>query len=157
MLDDTVLNYETPLYMLFAATGCVLLIACLNAAGLLMARAAARSKELAIRAALGGGRLRLLRERVTETLLISAAGGVLGLVLARAELQQLMSPTGYESRRRHSHRTRVRVNAKRQPLLLACVAIFQRPPFSACFKNFKLLAAHIEQTNRLSRLGAWHT
>ena len=62
MLDDTVLDYKTPLYVLFAATGCVLLIACLNVAGLLVARAAARSKELAIRAALGGGRLQLLRE-----------------------------------------------------------------------------------------------
>jgi predicted permease len=91
MLDDTVQDYKTPLYVLLAATGCVLLIACLNVAGLAVARAAARSKELAIRAALGGGRLRLLRERLTESLLVSAAGGGLGLVLAWAALQWLMS------------------------------------------------------------------
>ena len=68
MLDDAVQNYKTPLYVLLAATGCVLLIACLNVASLLVARTAARSKELAIRVALGGGRLRLLSERLTEAL-----------------------------------------------------------------------------------------
>ena len=91
MLDDAVVDYKTPLYVLLAATGCVLLIACLNVAGLLVARAAARSRELAIRAALGGGRLRLLRERLTESLLISAAGGGMSLLLAWAALQWLMS------------------------------------------------------------------
>jgi predicted permease len=82
MLDDTVNNYRTPLYALLAASVCVLLIACMNVAGLLVARAAARGKEQAIRSALGGGRLRLLRERVVESLLLSAAGGGLGWLMA---------------------------------------------------------------------------
>jgi hypothetical protein len=60
MLEDSVQDYKTPLYALLAATLCLLLIACLNVASLLVARTAARSKELAIRAALGGGRVRLL-------------------------------------------------------------------------------------------------
>ncbi len=90
MLDDVVDNYKTPLYALLAATGCVLLIACMNVAGLLVARAAARSKEQAIRSALGGGRLRLLRERIIESLLLSAAGGGLGLLLAWAALGWLV-------------------------------------------------------------------
>ncbi len=90
MLDDAVQGYKTSLYALFAATGCVLLIACLNVASLLVARTAARSKELAIRAALGGGRLRLLGERLMESFLLSAAGGGLGLLLAWGALAWLV-------------------------------------------------------------------
>jgi putative ABC transport system permease protein len=90
MLDDAIQDYKTPLYVLLAATGCVLLIACLNVASLLVARTAARSKELAIRAALGGGRLRLLRERLMESLVLSASGGVVGLLLAWRALDWLV-------------------------------------------------------------------
>jgi putative ABC transport system permease protein len=89
LLDDAVQDYKTPLYVLFAATGCVLLIACLNVAGLLVARAAARRKEHAIRTALGGGLMRLVRERVMESLLLSAGGGLLGVMLAAAALRWL--------------------------------------------------------------------
>lgn len=90
MLDDAVENYKTPLYALLAATGCVLLIACMNVASLLVARAATRSKELAIRSALGGGRLRLMRERLIESLLLSGGGGALGLTMAWGTLQWLI-------------------------------------------------------------------
>jgi predicted permease len=90
MLDDAVQNYKTPLYALLGATGCVLLIACMNFAGLLVARAASRSKEFAIRVALGGGRMRLIRGRMIESLLLSAAGAALGLLLAWAALEWLI-------------------------------------------------------------------
>jgi predicted permease len=90
MLDDVVGNYKTSLYALLAATACVLLIACLNVASLLVARTAVRSKELAIRAALGGGQLRWLGERLTESLLLSAAGSAVGLLLAWGALEWLV-------------------------------------------------------------------
>lgn len=82
MLDDAVEEYKTPLYAILAATACVLLIACLNVASLLVARIAARSREQAIRAALGGSRWRLLRERMTESLVLASAGGAWALLLA---------------------------------------------------------------------------
>ena len=90
MLADAVDEFKTPLYAIFAVTGCVLLIACLNVASLLVARTAARRKEMAVRTALGGGRLRLLRERLLESLLLSTGGGVLGILLAGAALSWLV-------------------------------------------------------------------
>lgn len=90
MLDDAIHNYKTPLYALLGATGCVLLIACMNVAGLLVARGASRSREFAIRAALGGGRMRLMRERLMESLLLSVAGGALGLGLAWVAIEWLI-------------------------------------------------------------------
>jgi predicted permease len=89
LLEQMVGEIKKPLYVLLEATCCLLLIACLNVANLLVARAAARRKELAIRTALGGGWLRLIGERLMECLLLSAAGGGLGLFLAFAALQWL--------------------------------------------------------------------
>jgi predicted permease len=90
MLDGLVHDAKTQLYVLLGATTCVLLIACLNVANLLVARAASRRKETSIRAALGGSRLRLLREQVTESVTLAAAGGVLGLPLAWAGVRWLV-------------------------------------------------------------------
>lgn len=90
LLDTETHDVRTPLYILFAATGCLLLIACLNIANLLVARSASRRRELAIRTALGGTRARLMRERITEAVLLSLAGGAVGISFAQLALQWLV-------------------------------------------------------------------
>jgi predicted permease len=89
MIDDVVLNVKTPLLVLMAAVGCMLLIACLNVSNLLVARSASRRKEVAVRGALGGSRMALIREQMTESVLICVAGGGLGLLLSMAATRWL--------------------------------------------------------------------
>jgi len=82
---------RTPLYLLLSVTGLVLLIACANIANLLLARSAARATEMAVRLSIGASRSRLIRQLLTESLLLAVLGGIAGIFVAKGTLSLIIA------------------------------------------------------------------
>ena len=91
LIQDLARDVERPLIFLLCAVACMLLIGCLNVANLMVARSAARQKDIAVRSALGGRRMTLIREQLVESLLVSSAGGMAGVLLSLAATKWLTS------------------------------------------------------------------
>jgi len=128
-------DVRSELWMLFAAVGSVLLIVCANLASLLLSRASSRSRELAVRAAIGAGRRRIVRQLLTESVLLASLGGGLGVLLAAASLNSLRHLTLVELPRAAEIRLDSQVLAFAAALSLITSLLFGLAPAMAASRT----------------------
>ena len=132
--DVLVSDMRPKLWMLFGAVGFVLLIVCANLAGLLLARATSRSREFAVRAAIGAGRGRIVGQLLAESLLLASVGGTLGIALAAVSLRTIRSMTFVELPRTGEIRIDGAVFAFAVALSILTVVLFGLVPSLAASK-----------------------
>jgi putative ABC transport system permease protein len=153
LFNQVVGKTRTPLLVLLGAVGFLLLIACANIASLLLARAAVRSREMAVRAALGAGRSRIIRQLLTESLLLAAFGGAAGLLVGYWGLEILLKfmPPTIPRRQYISLDTRVFLFTALISILTG-VLFGLMPAWQASKVN---LAEALKEAGRSSSAGRW--
>ncbi|HET9743582.1 MAG TPA: ABC transporter permease [Terriglobales bacterium] len=154
LIDYLVRDVKSALYMLLAATGCMLLIVCLNIANLLTARSAARRREIAIRTALGGGRFRLIREQLIETFVLFSIGGAAGIALAYAALRWFVTKQSDMARVKSIHIDAVVVVTVAGLILICALLAGLIPVLASRSEN---LLAGLQESSRASTSGSSRT
>jgi putative ABC transport system permease protein len=127
-LDSTVQGYRTTVNIIAGAVGLILLLACVNVAGLLLARGASRQPEMAVRASLGARRIRLIRQLLTESIMLALIGCAVGVVLAWVSLDALVANIPMRLPENSPVTLNLRVLAATIALLVPTVLLFALVP-----------------------------